>query len=181
MFRPDDPQRYWRHLREGLPMVLALLLLTGLEILLDSILHFGATPLSYVLPHAPATLIWEALLYLLGVAALLLYLADRTTSIRAWSMVCVAVFTSNLLSNVYELVLARPDRIGSDGWALLTDGLIIWLSNVLVFSVGYWLVDGGGYVPRAQNKPPPRDFLFPPPANPPPGNPQRRPPHLHHP
>jgi hypothetical protein len=154
-------EAYWRHLREGLPMVVALLLLTGLEFLLDAVLHFGTSPLDRFMPHAPAVLAWELLLYCLGVTALLLYLTGHTTGILEWALVSNLFFTGNLLLNVWDLVLALPERVGSDGWALLLDGLLIWLSNVLLFSVWYWLVDGGGYLRRAENERARRDFLFP--------------------
>ena len=154
-------QAYWHHLREGLPIVLALLTLTALEFVLDSVLHFGTTPLDPIMPHASGMLAWEVVFYSLSVIVLVLYVTHHASSVYLWTMLSLLAFTGNLGLNVWDLVQALPERAPSDGRALLLDGLLIWLSNVLLFSVWYWLVDGGGYLWRTEDMTKRRDFLFP--------------------
>jgi hypothetical protein len=63
--------------------------------------------------------------------------------------------------NVFELARTLPQRAGSEAMDLLLDGALIWWSNVLLFGLWYWLLDGGGYLRRAEHDWAPRDFLFP--------------------
>ena len=48
-----------------------------------------------------------------------------------------------------------------DGHALIISGALIWLTNVLVFSLWYWEIDRGGPGFRAAGHDGPPDFLFP--------------------
>jgi uncharacterized membrane protein len=43
----------------------------------------------------------------------------------------------------------------------LRAGVLLWLSNILVFAVWYWEIDGDGPVHRHQRGHPAADFLFP--------------------
>jgi uncharacterized membrane protein len=58
---------------------------------------------------------------------------------------------------------------------LLVDGCLIWASNILIFTVWYWLIDGGGYLRRTERNTDPPDFLFPLRATPQPTYPKWRP------
>jgi uncharacterized membrane protein len=49
----------------------------------------------------------------------------------------------------------------SNGHALIISGALIWLTNVLVFSLWYWEMDRGGPGFRASGHDGPPDFLFP--------------------
>jgi uncharacterized membrane protein len=49
----------------------------------------------------------------------------------------------------------------SNGHALIISGALIWLTNVLVFSLWYWEMDRGGPGFRAAGQDGPPDFLFP--------------------
>ena len=49
----------------------------------------------------------------------------------------------------------------SNGEQLIVSGAIIWLTNVLIFSLWYWELDRGGPSVRAAGHDGPPDFLFP--------------------
>ena len=74
------------------------------------------------------------------------------------------LLTAALLSSVGLLVTHLGDNdlknaIGAGG--LLRAGALLWVSNVLIFSVWYWELDGDGPVHRHQRGHPATDFLFP--------------------
>lgn len=75
------------------------------------------------------------------------------------------VLSAALLSSVVLLVIHLPDaRFQQSALAaggLLRAGALLWLSNILIFAVWYWEIDGDGPVHRHQRGHPAADFLFP--------------------
>ena len=74
------------------------------------------------------------------------------------------VLTAALLSSVGLLVTHLGDSnlqnaIGAGG--LLRAGALLWISNILIFSVWYWELDGDGPMHRHQRGHTAADFLFP--------------------
>lgn len=59
------------------------------------------------------------------------------------------------------LMVARVVDGGLPGTQLLRDGALLWSSNVIVFALWYWEVDGGGPIRRHREGYHPTDFLFP--------------------
>ncbi|MEA2209909.1 MAG: hypothetical protein QOF54_2386 [Solirubrobacteraceae bacterium] len=49
----------------------------------------------------------------------------------------------------------------SDGRGLIVSGVLIWLTNFLIFALWYWEIDRGGPGKRAEGIDAPPDFLFP--------------------
>lgn len=49
----------------------------------------------------------------------------------------------------------------SSGFILLRSATLLWISNVLVFAVWYWNLDGGGPRKRHENNHQASDFMFP--------------------
>jgi uncharacterized membrane protein len=77
-------------------------------------------------------------------------------------VVLIAVVT---LGNVYALCqvashLLQAGRI-EDGRALILTAINIYLTNIIIFALLYWEVDGGGPGHRRVAEDPERDFLFP--------------------
>ena len=54
----------------------------------------------------------------------------------------------------------------TSGSHLLLKGAAVWLTNVILFGLWFWLFDRGGPVSRVGANPPPRDFQFPQMENP---------------
>jgi len=57
--------------------------------------------------------------------------------------------------------LVSGDKQTSDGARLLASGSLVWLGNILAFSLLYWVLDSGGPRVRTAGKPPYPDFAFP--------------------
>lgn len=68
------------------------------------------------------------------------------------------------LANVGSLVLIVGTLLhGSkaNGTQLIVEAMKIWLTNILVFALWYWELDGGGPGHRAEPRHRPPDFVFP--------------------
>jgi hypothetical protein len=79
---------------------------------------------------------------------------------RRLALMLIAVVTT---ANSYSLVLLchyllQGGRV--QGRPLIGSGIVLWVTNVLLFGVWYWQLDGGGPRARARRHPPHPDFLF---------------------
>ena len=79
---------------------------------------------------------------------------------RHLALTLIGVVTA---ANTYSLVmlchfLLRGGR--ATGHALIGSGIVLWGTNVLLFGVWYWQLDGGGPRARARKRKPHPDFLF---------------------
>jgi hypothetical protein len=67
-------------------------------------------------------------------------------------------------ANIYSLTTLSKFLLHhhvSNGDQLVRSGVVIWLTNFLIFSLWYWEVDRGGPGKRAAGHDLPPDFLFP--------------------
>ena len=116
--------------------------------------------------------VWAApvlvLLFLVPLSVLAPHRHRETRRTRIWSILLIAIVNFFNLASVLLLVggLFRPERAALHSAAmLLRTGMQIWLTNILVFGLWYWELDGDGPDARAhanaatefQNA----DFLFP--------------------
>jgi hypothetical protein len=101
----------------------------------------------------------------LRVVALSLVIAmwalDRQTSLFRWIVVATALFTFGLLMNIVNLcfqVIATFED--SAPQVLFSDVLALMVTNVLIFSILYWIIDPPGILEKV-DKNGSYDFLFP--------------------
>ena len=80
---------------------------------------------------------------------------------RALGFIINGITTLALIGSVILLVRALPSHRGTP-LQLLRSGGLLWLTNVIVFALWYWRLDGGGPTLRhKQNKFGSTSFLFP--------------------
>ena len=80
---------------------------------------------------------------------------------RALGVIINGITTLALIGSVILLVRALPSHRGTP-LQLLRSGGLLWLTNVIVFALWYWRLDGGGPTLRhKQNKFGSTSFLFP--------------------
>jgi uncharacterized membrane protein len=93
---------------------------------------------------------------------------DRSsTVVRRLTLGLVVVMTVDTLAGVAELV--RDILDGSDrdnGTVLLATGGALWVTNIIAFSLWFWLLDRGGPAARALGAPGSPAFAFPEDASP---------------
>ena len=100
--------------------------------------------------------------------ALVLLAADpaRVSGHRRWlrrlAIALVALLGCAALASTVQLIvdLVEGTKVTNSASALLASGAVIWLGNVLVFSLFYWLLDSGGPLARYRGAQPYPDFAF---------------------
>jgi hypothetical protein len=99
-------------------------------------------------------------------AALLLADPAHAVRRRRWlrpiSIALVMALTAVALIATAALIteLIRGGKVTESADSLLASGALIWLGNVLVFSLLYWLLDSGGPLARYQREREYPDFAF---------------------
>ena len=159
-----SPERHQLHLEQGRPLVVGLFLVTMLEMILALVFRLPSISAEQLAQRFEGSLPWLLFLWLVFTIALVLYVTGHTTSETWLTFAMLAIYTGLLVLNVGALVWTLSQRSGDQAHGLLIDGLLIWSVNVLVFAIWYWLLDGGGYLMRAEHphtRWAPRDFLFP--------------------
>ena len=107
--------------------------------------------------------IWflPTLIVLLLIPTVMSHRTGRRSLNRILGIVINGITTIALIGSVVLLVRALPSHKESP-LALLRSGGLLWLTNVIVFALWYWRLDGGGPTLRhEQNKFGSTSFLFP--------------------
>jgi len=85
---------------------------------------------------------------------------ERLTRIIFFAANGIATF--NVCNFVFDLLLSIGQREGNrDAALLLTDAALVWIMNLVIFAIWYWMLDGGGPDRRgtpAQKRP---DLFYP--------------------
>jgi hypothetical protein len=178
------PPRLWLHRRQGWPFVVGLLVVSLLETVLATAVRcpvladaLGAgqpiasegwgcltAPVGGILPGFVSIGVWLALLWAGVALAAALYWTGHVHSETSLTYGLLAIYVFALFDNVWILVDGLVVGSSVEPRGLLVRGALIWIVNVVVFAVGYWLWDSGGYLARAErhhadwNR---HDFLFP--------------------
>ena len=86
----------------------------------------------------------------------------RSPVLKRLTVALVIVMTVDNLAGVAELVRGILDGSDRDnGPVLLATGGALWLTNVIAFSLWFWLLDRGGPAARAMGMPRSAAFAFP--------------------
>jgi hypothetical protein len=138
----DKPEPRWQAL-------LALVAVGGIYLALPRSLIVGPT---WLLP---------TLIVILLVPTVVTHRTSRRSLNRVLGMIISAITTVALIGSVVLLVRHLPSH-KEDPIRLLISGAELWLTNVLVFAVWYWRLDGGGPTRRQERREfGSRSFLFP--------------------
>jgi len=86
----------------------------------------------------------------------------RSPALKRLTLAVIIVMTVDNLAGVAELVRGILDGSDRDnGPVLLATGGALWVTNVIAFSLWYWLLDRGGPAARASGRPRAAAFAFP--------------------
>src|SRR5437588_6896233 len=107
--------------------------------------------------------IWllPTLIIVLLVPTVISHRAGKRSLNRALGLIINGITTFALIASVGLLVRALPSHKESP-LELLRSGALLWLTNVIVFALWYWRLDGGGPTLRHErNKFGSKSFFFP--------------------
>ncbi len=85
---------------------------------------------------------------------------------RRFAIGLIALVSAANALSLALLVEALLEGTKTSGRNLLFGALMVWLTNIIIFALWYWELDGGGPREREDPHPRPRDFLFPQMADP---------------
>lgn len=106
-------------------------------------------------------LIFEIVIALvLIISAVVLLIRNKSNGLRLVFLAYNTLLTIALFSDVYSLIQTLPKQ--KVGVIILLDALFIWISNLVIFALWYWMIDGGGPEKRKIAEKKPRyDLMFP--------------------
>ncbi|GAC1458572.1 MAG: hypothetical protein PVS3B3_11290 [Ktedonobacteraceae bacterium] len=81
--------------------------------------------------------------------------------LRTLGFLLAGIATIVLVSSIGLLLATLPARASKDSITLVRDAAILWISNILLFGLWYWELDGGGPLKRHQAGHKAIDFMFP--------------------
>lgn len=81
--------------------------------------------------------------------------------LRTLGFLLAGVTTLALVTSIALLLISLPQRQSGQSISLVRDAVILWISNILVFGLWYWELDGGGPLKRHQANHKAIDFMFP--------------------
>jgi hypothetical protein len=82
-------------------------------------------------------------------------------TIRILLFIMLGVLTLTLAIGVGLMIETLPTRTPAQSVGLLRTAALLWTSNILVFGLWYWEIDGGGPHKRFMAGHPAADFMFP--------------------
>ena len=94
--------------------------------------------------------------------ALLCWLFDWDRLTRVIFFIANGIATFLVANYAFDLLFSITKRSGNrDAAFLLIDAVLVWLMNLIVFSIWYWMLDRGGPDRRGPPRAGRRDWLFP--------------------
>ena len=85
----------------------------------------------------------------------------ESNRLRNIGITLAALITVANASSLVTLVIGITQENGLQGRDLTWAAIDIWVTNIIIFAVWYWEIDGGGPKERAERAPGYADFLFP--------------------
>lgn len=142
---PPESEPFW-------PAQLTVLVAIGIQLLLPERLTAGP---SWLVPAVEGLLLIGLFVFTPNVVE------DEHTRRRRAALTLTAFVSA---ANIYSLGALTHYLLHhkvSDGRGLIVAGVLIWLTNLLIFGLWFWEMDRGGPGKRASANDGPPDFLFP--------------------
>ncbi|MBU6362964.1 MAG: hypothetical protein KGQ95_01965 [Acidobacteria bacterium] len=138
----------WRESRW--PPLAALFVAAVLEVTLPGDLILGGGWIRWIIPALVAVLI-----VISAVSPV-----EETDRRRRIGVTVAALVTLANAGAIGELVYGIVSEAGFEGKYLIVAALQVWFTNMIVFAVWFWEIDGGGPRHRALAPPGPHEYLF---------------------
>jgi hypothetical protein len=123
----------------------ALLVLVIIEVLtnfLSENLTVGQlTPHEQLMPHRQIYDIWRGIVVLIFLAAVILWALNHGRRLRLPIFLLNGLFTAQLFVATLLIVVRLLQATKVSVTTLIVDGLVIFVTNILVFSLWYWYID----------------------------------------
>jgi hypothetical protein len=161
---PETFRKWYESRNRELQGMVALFIITLLEATINTSLTRITLQEAGVLGNLPSLMSFSLspVLVILLIVAIFAWALDRDYLFRAVTFIYAGIFTVHLVLSIAGLVITLPIRNGQFGpTSLLRDAFLVWITNVLIFTVWYWMLDRGGPEKRFWGVPERADFTFP--------------------
>ena len=91
----------------------------------------------------------------------ILWIANSTALMRRAILLTNGLFTAQLFLAVVLIVARLAQSLKASVGTLITDAVIIFVTDILIFTLWYWFIDSATTRPRDSSVPERWDFLFP--------------------
>jgi len=145
---------------KGWPVIVALVVV----LLLDLFFLSSLTLVEHANKRLSVTeiIVYSTIIFAIVLLAIISWLTKHYRLTRTVIIVSTAFVTLDLIGSVVALVLTLHWRnAGLGGLNLLWDSAVVWVTNLIVFGIWYWLIDSGGPLKRATGDVTQVDFAFP--------------------
>ena len=142
---------FYSERRRNLPGLIALAIVGALNWIVSDALDFTSIVAQLNIDVAAFNQVANVLLPEFGLFGILFaiavigWLLDQERLIRWVFFAANGIATFNVSNYVFDLLLSITNREGNrDAALLLVDAVLVWLMNWIVFSIWFWILDGGG-------------------------------------
>ena len=123
-------------------VLLGLVLIEVLTNFLSDDLTIGRlTPSAELIPHRQLYGLWLGFICLVLLAAVILWALNNVRWLRVATFLLNSLFTVQLFVATVLIVVRLMQGAKVSAANLLVDGLVIFVTNILVFSLWYWYID----------------------------------------
>ena len=159
---------FYHERRSKGPGLIALAIVGGINWIVSDVLNFSSLVNQLNIDTSALTQIANTLLPDFGlfgtlfVVALIGWLFDWDRLTRAIFFLANGIATFLVANYAWDLLWSIAKRSGNrDAAFLLLDAFLVWLMNLIVFTLWYWMLDRGGPDRRGTPQERRRDWLFP--------------------
>ncbi len=159
---------WYDELRTKAPGLIALAMVGVLNWIVSDALNFTAIVSELNIDVSGFNRVYHTLLPEFGlfgvmfVGALVCWLIDLDRLTRLIFFIANGIATFNVCNYVVDLMLSLTRRAGNrDAALLLVDAVLVWLMNLIVFTIWFWMLDRGGPDRRATPDEQRAELLFP--------------------
>jgi hypothetical protein len=99
------------------------------------------TPSQQLIPHRQLYGVWLGFICLVLLVAVILWALNDVRWLRRVTFLLNSLFTMQLLVATVLIVVRLMQGVKVSAANLLVDGLVIFVTNILVFSLWYWYID----------------------------------------
>jgi NADH:ubiquinone oxidoreductase subunit 3 (subunit A) len=124
-------------------------------------LFFAALPARLTFGPGWLPLVLIVIIILPPIISLIIHKPLPHVAMRTLGFALLFVVTAALAMGAVLLVITLPNRTEAQAGSLLRDAVLLWLSNILVFALWFWEIDGGGPRKRYEAGHPATDLQFP--------------------
>ncbi len=161
-------RKFYDERRRKGPGLIALAIVGVINWIVSDVLNFSSLVSQLDIDTSAFKQIADALLPEFGLFGVLFLVAfvswlfDWDRSTRAIFFAANAIATFLVANYAFDLLFSITKRSGNrDAAFLLIDAVLVWLMNLIVFTIWYWMLDRGGPDRRGTPHEQRRDWLFP--------------------